>query len=285
MLAVPGVTPVTTPATASTVAIPVLPELHKPPLTASANVAEDATHTLPGPEIGATGLTVTTSVTWQLPITYVIAAVPADSPVTLPEASTVAIVPEVAQLPPVVTSLSAIEEPRQTADTPVIADGVKLTVIAVEYVQPVAVNVKLIVSAPGVMPVITPPVPAVATVALLLAQLPVPISESVVVAPSHRWVVPVIPDGKGFTVMVVTVLQPVPSVYVTKVEPGTTPVTTPLTEPTVAVEVPTLTHVPPAVVSASEAVDPTQTWVVPPIGPGNSFTVTAVTVVHPVGNV
>ena len=54
--------------------------------------------------------------------------------------------------------------------------------------------------------------PIVATVVLLLVQVPPPVpSDSEVVSPAHREVVPVIGDN-GLTVTVVTALQPVDKV-------------------------------------------------------------------------
>jgi hypothetical protein len=63
---------------------------------------------------------------------------------------------------------------------------------------------------PDTMPDI---VPTVAIIGLLLLQVPpVVTSDNVVVDPTHKIVVPVIADGKGFTVTVIVTLHPPPGV-------------------------------------------------------------------------
>ena len=67
------------------------------------------------------------------------------------------------------------------------------------------------------MPAATPEtmpelVPIVATLVLLLVQVPPPVFERVVVEPAQTVAVPVIADGNGFTVTTVVVIQPVDSV-------------------------------------------------------------------------
>ena len=59
------------------------------------------------------------------------------------------------------------------------------------------------------------------------------------------------------------------------------PVTIPLAEPTDAIVVPVLAHVPPAVVSVSRMVCPTQPVDAPVIADGNGFTVTTLVAWHP----
>jgi hypothetical protein len=53
--------------------------------------------------------------------------------------------------------------------------------------------------------------PTVAVAPLLLHAPPLVALLSVVEAPAHTCVVPVIADGNGFTVMVAVAVQPVPS--------------------------------------------------------------------------
>ena len=66
---VPELTPVTTPLVLLTVAIPVSPELHVPPVTASLNPVVEPTHTLPVPVIAdGTGLTITLAVVEPPPL-------------------------------------------------------------------------------------------------------------------------------------------------------------------------------------------------------------------------
>lgn len=122
---------------ASSCAMPVLSALHVPPETASVSVMDDPVHTLPGPDITGIWLTVRTIDEEQLPIVYMIVAVPADKPVTFPDPSTVAIVPDVLQMPPVVASNRETEELAHTAPEPDIAAGVALTVTIVLVAQPV----------------------------------------------------------------------------------------------------------------------------------------------------
>jgi len=63
---------------------------------------------------------------------------------------------------------------------------------------------------PGLKPVTMPAVPIVATVVLpLLHTPPVVRSLNVVVAPGHTLSVPVMINGKGFTVTVARAVQPV----------------------------------------------------------------------------
>jgi len=70
--------------------------------------------------------------------------------------------------------------------------------------------------------------PTVATVVLLLVQVPPPaVLPSVVVAPAHTCNVPLITDGAKFTIMVVVVAQPAAVVYVITVVPARAPVTIP----------------------------------------------------------
>jgi len=64
--------------------------------------------------------------------------------------------------------------------------------------------------------------------------------------------------------------------------PAAIPVTMPVDEPTVAVAVRLLLHVPPDAVSCKAVVAPMQTLSTPVIGPGSGFTVTGILITHPV---
>ena len=137
---------------------------------------------------------------------------------------------------------------------------------------------------PGI-PAVTKPVddPMVATVVLLLAQVPPAVaSESVSVLPTHSGAIPVIPAGAGSTVTVVVRIHPVDnSVNVIGAVPAAMPVTILDVVPTVATAVLPLCHVPvPA--SLSIVVEPTQTFVLPVIGPGKAFTVINAVALQPV---
>ena len=80
-----------------------------------------------------------------------------------------------------------------------IEDGPAFTVTTADAKHPVPA-VYLIVAVPAEAPVTTPAADIVATGVLLLLQVPLPSSLSVVVAPLHTVNVPAIADGIGFTV-------------------------------------------------------------------------------------
>ena len=91
--------------------------------------------------------------------------------------------------------------------------------------------------------------------------------------------------GAGFTVITVAIWQPVASVYVMLTLPPATPVTIPLAEPTVAIIVLLLVHVPPVGVELNVIVAPGHTVPGPVIVLGSAFTVIGVTMKQPVGMV
>ena len=75
--------------------------------------------------VAGTGITVTVLVALVQNVVYVIMAVPAATPVTIPVELTVAIVVVLlCQVPPVVTSVSAIVDPGQTEVGPVTAAAI-----------------------------------------------------------------------------------------------------------------------------------------------------------------
>jgi hypothetical protein len=134
------------------------------------------------------------------------------------------------------------------------------------------------VAVPAVKPETRPVDPTVATVGLLLLQVPPDVvSVNPVVKPVHKVEAPMIGDiGVTFvTVMVAVTKQPVVSSYVTVQVPAKTPVTKPELEFTVAIAPFELDHVPPDVPSVKWVVPPTVTEVVPLIDEGNGLTLTA----------
>jgi hypothetical protein len=77
----------------------------------------------------------------------------------------------------------------------------------------------------------------------------------------------------------------VPSVYVIFEFPADTPVRAPVVALITATPVLELAHVPPPIEFVSVVVTFAHIFMLPPITPGNVFTVTTVVFLHPVGNV
>ena len=161
------------------------------------------------------------------------------------------------------------------------SDGKGLMVTARVVTQPVG-KVKVMTEVPPATPLTVPVGPTVATVPLLLLQVPVPLV-SVVVLPAHATAMPLIAAGKGFTVTIVVALQLAPIENVIIVVPAAMPLTIPV-DPMVAMVIALLLQLPPPP-SLRAVVSPVQTWVVPAIVPGVEFTVIVLVVVHPVGKV
>ena len=140
-----------------------------------------------------------------------ILAVPVDTPVTDPEAFTVAT--KVALLdheaPPGVASDKMVTPPVHTVVFPVIATGAVLTLIEVVVKQPVP-RVYVIVAGPAEMPV-TFPDPSSEILVLVVLQIP-PATKSLreVVSPAHTVGAPPMPDGTIFTVTCAVAIQPIP---------------------------------------------------------------------------
>ena len=112
---------------------------HDPPVAASLNVVVNPVHKVDSPEIVDMGLTVTeVDAAQPLPEkVYFIVAVPPVTPVTTPTPETVAAAPTTLHVPPDEVSLKTIANPWHTADSPVIAPGVGLTVMVEPLKQPV----------------------------------------------------------------------------------------------------------------------------------------------------
>ena len=139
MMEVPPETPSTLPEV-PIVATDGEPLVQEPPAEPSPRGMDAVTQTGTTPEIGAgSGLTLCGAVIIQ-PVgsVYVIVAGPEATPVTVPvEPTTVAIaVLLLAQVPPVLASVSVTEEPGHTDARLPIAAGSGLTVTTIELVQP-----------------------------------------------------------------------------------------------------------------------------------------------------
>ena len=122
--------------------------------------------------------------------------------------------------------------------------------------------------------------PAVATDEFSVPHVPPPLLLSATVDAGQTFVIPLIADGSGLTVMVVVEKHPVPTVYVIIVVPVVRPVTIPVAGCMVATVLLELAHVPPLFVSVICA--PWQTLDGPEIAGGNRFTVTTMVAIHPV---
>lgn len=116
-----------------TVAMPVAPLLHTPPMVGSVRLVEVPVHTIaPAGEIAdGVGKTETVAKTWQLPTVYVIGAMPALTPVTVPEMEPIAATPvlPLVHVPPEVKLVRLVVEPAHTVVVDgAIAEGVLITV-------------------------------------------------------------------------------------------------------------------------------------------------------------
>ena len=281
----PAETPVTTPALV-TVAMAGLLLAHVPPVVGESVVVEPV-QILVAPVILAVGsaLTVTGDVGAETqPVVVLVkekVTLPAETPVTTPALVTVATAGLLLDHVPPVVGVRVVVEPTQILLPPeILTTGIALTVtgaVAADT-QPVLVLVKVKVAVPAETPVTTPVLVTVATAGLLLVQVPPLVGESVVVAPTHILVVPVIlTNGMALTVTgkVGAEIQPVTEfVNVNVADPAATPVTIPLLV-TVAMAGLLLDHTPP-VVGDKVVLAPTQ-MLLPPVilTTGSALTVTA----------
>ena len=215
---VPADTPLTTPVIEFIVATAPVADVQTPPAVVLVSVVVDPIHALAVPPIAASvGKAFTLTVACAVEIhpfvvtVYVIVAVPAATPVTTPvEASTVATALDDDQTPPVVALVNVVAEPAHTSVVPLIAatTGRALTVTAcvTKLVQPFAfVMVYVIVAVPAETPLTTPVEASTVAVAVfeLVQTPPAGVLASVVVAPAHTLVVPVIAVTTG-KVLIVT---------------------------------------------------------------------------------
>ena len=207
MVATPAETPVTMPLAKPTVATAVLLLCHVPPVVASCSVAVEPAHTAAVPVIAETvALTVSRKVATQPVLRlYFIVVVPADTPVTVPEAepmvATAVLV--LLQVPPEVASLNVVVKPTHTVEVPEIAAGKGLTVTLVTARHPVLSTYE-ITATPPVIPVTVPEVASMVAIAVLeLLHVPPP-GRSVrkVMEPAQTVVVPLMAKGVVLTVTV-----------------------------------------------------------------------------------
>jgi hypothetical protein len=129
---------------------------------------------------------------------------------------------------------------------------------------------------PALTPVTTPvDEPTVATPVALLLHVPPDVAFArVVVVPVHMLVFPVM-GRRALMVTTAVMAHPPDGVYEIVVLPPATPVTTPV-DPTVAMDVLLLVHVPLPAASVSVTVPPAQTAELPVIAGGSADTVTTV---------
>jgi len=148
---------------------------------------------------------------------------------------------------PPAPGLAVIVEPMHKAANGVLTTGSAFTVsVDVVLLQPVVAFVKVNVTVPAVSPVINPALVMVATVGLLLTQVPPDTGLAVITEPIHNVAEGVLTTGRAFTVTLdVALLQPVAvSVNVNITLPAVSPVINPALV-IVATAGLLLTHVPP----------------------------------------
>ena len=140
--------------------------------------------------------------------------VPAAIPDTLPETSTVATeILLLLHVPPPVASDNAVIAPAQTRGIPVMLAGNGFTVTTRVLKQPVVESLYVMVVVPAETPVITPVPEIVATVVVLLVQVPLIVASlTVEVDDTHTLAAPDIGAGTSLTVIVNILKHPVPSV-------------------------------------------------------------------------
>jgi len=130
-------------------------------------------------------------------------------------------------------------------------------------------------------PTTPPPALTVPTAALLLVHVPPGVVElSVVVAPVHTVLLPVMAAGNGLTVTTAVRVQPLVPKHVIVAVPAATPLTIPDDEPMVAIAVLLLLHVAPMLVVLNVVLAPAQTANVPVMALGAGCTVTTTVVKH-----
>jgi len=124
--------------------------------------------------------------------------------------------------------------------------------------------------------------PIIATSVLLLLHVP-PLTPSLNVElnPAQILETPVIEAGDTIVVIVAVAALPHPVEYVIVAVPPTPPVTIPVAEPTVAIDVLLLLHVPPLVTSDNVVLNPAHTLGEPDMPPGVASVVIVVVAAVP----
>jgi hypothetical protein len=203
IVAVPALTPVTTPDAVPTIATPVLLLLHVPPVEASARVVVLPTHVVSVPVTGSIAFTVTTTLVLQPPaIEYVIPAVPPDTPATRPEAEPTVATPVLLLLhvPPLIPSARAKPLPAHIGALPVMAGKPDSTVTVVVTKQPEAA-VNVMTDVPADSPDTTPELFMVATAVLPLVHVPPATLFNTTIPPTHNVVGPTMAAGAALMVI------------------------------------------------------------------------------------
>ena len=209
MFTVPAFTPVTIPAVECTTAVATEPEVHVPPGVPFESVIEDSVHTAAEPVIAVGGAftCITVEVLQPVGSMYEIIAVPMDAmPVAIPELEPTEMMPGMVldHVPPGIELLSATDRPWQITGPPTMAPGAGNIVTVFVMMQPVVVNLYVIMELPPLIPVTRPEVDPIAAIEglPLIPVPPVDVVLSEVVNPSQAYKVPVIGLGVGFTVTV-----------------------------------------------------------------------------------
>ena len=285
MLVVPPLMPATTPVP-FIVPMAVALLIHVPPAVASSRsvVCPTQTNALPVIAAGDASTVTTRELMQPVPSVYTIVVVPAVSPFTTPDASTVpTAVVLLLHVPPAVALSRSVVLPVHTVAAPVMAAGSGLTVTTAVAAHPVDVLMILIVTVPAAMPP-TRPVAELTVPTATSDDCQVPpgtgagMLDNAVVEPTQTAAVPVMGAGTGATVAVATRKQPVGITYETVIVPAERPENSPVAGsivPTSGKEGGNgVLHAPPARSFDSVVVCPSQIVSVPVMGPGCSFTVT-----------
>lgn len=283
MLVVFTTTAVSNPVVALIVNIEVLLLSHVPPDGVPVIVTVDPAHKPVGLTRGdGRGLIVTTLVVLQvLALWYVMIAVPAETPVTIPKLVTVAILMLLLVHVPLAL-VRVVPLPAHATPAPDIGAGNGFTVTVVVLVQPSGA-VYVIVAVPSSTPLTMPDdVPTVAIDSFEELHTPLDgVVDNKVVEPIHTTRVPPITAGVVFTVTRLVAKQPFGTLYDIVVVPALDAVTMPLVGFTVALDVTLLDHVPPGVEFVNVVVVPVHIDELPTLGDNAAFTVTILVLAQP----
>ena len=273
----PGAMPVMRPVLV-TVAIELLLLIQAPPLLGDNDVMAP-TQIVAGAVMTGRAFTITAVVVLLqlvVPSVKVNVTLPGAMPVTTPALVTDAMVLSLlVHVPPAVGDNDAVA-PTQMEVGAVKTGKAYTTTAVVELLQLVVPSVKVNVTLPGAMPVMTPALVTDAMVLSLLVHVPPVVGDNDIVAPTQMEA-GAITTGNPLTITaVVVVLQlVVPSVKANVTLPGATPVITPALF-TVAIELLLLVQTPP-LLGDNDALAPTQIEA-GAVTTGTAYTVTAVVV-------